>query len=124
MRLVGCGGGAAALVPYCAEKMGLPYSIPDNAEVISSIGVALAMVRDVIERVIPNPTQEDIKELKKEAIDAAINDIQTAFGAAQQDILNAQAQAQQQQPGANAGDQAGNSQGGDHVTDVDFEEVK
>ena len=58
------------------------------------------------------------------AIDAAINDIQTAFGAAQQDILNAQAQAQQQQPGANAGDQAGNSQGGDHVTDVDFEEVK
>ena len=73
MRLVGCGGGAAALVPYCAEKMGLPYSIPDNAEVISSIGVALAMVRDVIERVIPNPTQEDIKELKKEAIDAAIN---------------------------------------------------
>lgn len=72
MRLVGCGGGAASLVPYCAGKMGLQYSIPENAEVISSIGVALSMVRDVVERVIPNPTQEDIKELKKEATDAAI----------------------------------------------------
>ncbi|MDD4849829.1 MAG: hydantoinase/oxoprolinase family protein [Gemmiger sp.] len=72
MRLVGCGGGAAALVPYCAKKMGLQYSIPENAEVISSIGVALSMVRDVVERVIPNPTQEDIKELKQEATDAAI----------------------------------------------------
>ena len=72
MKLVGCGGGAASLVPYCAKKMGLQYSIPENAEVISSIGVALSMVRDVVERVIPNPTQEDIKELKKEATDAAI----------------------------------------------------
>ena len=71
MKLVGCGG-AASLVPYCAKKMGLQYSIPENAEVISSIGVALSMVRDVVERVIPNPTQEDIKELKKEATDAAI----------------------------------------------------
>ena len=73
MRLVGCGGGAASLVPYCAKKMDLPYSIPENAEVISSIGVALAMVRDVIERVIPNPTQQDIREMKKEATDACIS---------------------------------------------------
>lgn len=73
MKLVGCGGGAASLVPYCAAKMGLEYDIPQNAEVISSIGVALAMVRDVVERVIPNPTQEDIRELKKEVIDSAIN---------------------------------------------------
>ena len=68
MKLVGCGGGAASLVPYCAKKMGLQYSIPENAEVISSIGVSLAMVRDVIERVIPNPTEEDIAAMKKEAI--------------------------------------------------------
>ena len=73
MRLVGCGGGAASLVPYCAKKMDLQYSIPENAEVISSIGVALSMVRDMIERVIPNPTQEDIRALKKEATDAAID---------------------------------------------------
>jgi molecular chaperone DnaK len=55
-------------------------------------------------------------------IDAAINEIQSTFGAAQQDILNAQAQ---QQAGANPGAQQGPAdQGGDHVTDVDFEEVK
>lgn len=63
------------------------------------------------------------------AIDAAIKEIETTFGAAQQDILNAQAQAQ----GA-AGQQGapfqGGAQGGSHspaddgVTDVDFEEVK
>ena len=73
MKLVGCGGGAASLVPYCAGKMGLQYSIPENAEVISSIGVALSMVRDVVERVIPNPTQDDIREIKKEAADAAVS---------------------------------------------------
>lgn len=73
MRLVGCGGGAASLVPYCAEKMELQYSIPENAEVISSIGVALSMVRDVVERVIPNPSQEDIRDLKKEAADLAVS---------------------------------------------------
>lgn len=73
MKLVGCGGGAASLVPYCASKMGLQYSIPQNAEVISSIGVALSMVRDVVERVIPNPTPDDIRELKKEAADAAVS---------------------------------------------------
>ncbi|MEY8354251.1 hydantoinase/oxoprolinase family protein [Lachnospiraceae bacterium 54-53] len=73
MRLVGCGGGAASLVPYCAGKMGLQYSIPENAEVISSIGVALSMVRDVVERVIPNPTQEDIRDIKKEAADLAVS---------------------------------------------------
>ena len=59
-----------------------------------------------------------------EGIDAAIKAIETSFGAAQQDILNAQAQAQQ---GGQAGPQAGptpNPGNGDGVTDVDFEEVK
>ncbi|MDE7110839.1 MAG: molecular chaperone DnaK [Muribaculaceae bacterium] len=57
------------------------------------------------------------------AIEAAIKEIETTFGAAQQDILNAQQQAAnagtQQQPGANPG-----SNDEPHVTDVDFEEVK
>ena len=59
------------------------------------------------------------------AIDAAIKEIEATFGAAQQDILNAQAQAQQaqQQAGANPGAQQGGNPD-DHVTDVDFEEVK
>ncbi len=60
------------------------------------------------------------------AIDAAIKEIETTFGAAQQDILNAQAQ-QGAQPGAGAPNPgAGSSAPGhdDTVTDVDFEEVK
>ncbi len=59
------------------------------------------------------------------AIDAAIKEIETTFGAAQQDILNAQAQAQaQQQPGADTSANAHTTSSDDHVTDVDFEEVK
>lgn len=72
ISLVGCGGGASALLPFCAEAMKMRYSIPTHAEVISSIGVALAMIRDMVERVIPNPTTEDIAAIKKEAAALAI----------------------------------------------------
>ncbi len=70
---------------------------------------------------------DQLKEAHKSqniaGIDSATKAIEEAFGAAQQDILNAQAQqqSQQSQPGGNAG---GSQPGGDHVTDVDFEEVK
>ena len=30
------------------------------------------MVRDVVERVVPNPTPEDIRSIKAEAIDKAV----------------------------------------------------
>ncbi len=72
ISLVGVGGGAAALLPYTADHMKLDYSIPENAEVISSIGVALAMVRDVVERTIPTPSKKDIADIKKEAAALAI----------------------------------------------------
>lgn len=72
ISLVGVGGGAAALLPYTAKHMELDYSIPENAEVISSIGVALAMIRDVVERVIPTPSKKDIADIKKEAANLAI----------------------------------------------------
>ena len=62
------------------------------------------------------------------ACEAAIKEIETTFGAAQQDILNAQAQAQANaQGGPSAGPTPGanpGNSGDDHVTDVDFEEVK
>jgi len=72
IALVGVGGGAAALLPYTANEMKLSYKIPEYAEVISSIGVALALIRDVVERIIPNPTTADITRIKKEAAALAI----------------------------------------------------
>lgn len=73
MVLVGVGGGACSLLPFTANAMNLKYSVPENAEVISSIGVAMAMIREMVERVEPNPTPEIIMELKKEARQMAIN---------------------------------------------------
>lgn len=72
ISLVGVGGGATSLIGFCAKKMNINYSVPENAEVISSIGVALAMVRDVVERVVPNPTAEDIRSIKAEAVNKAV----------------------------------------------------
>lgn len=72
ISLVGVGGGATSLIGFCANKMNVKYSVPENAEVISSIGVALAMVRDVVERVVPNPGPADIQSIKREAIDKAV----------------------------------------------------
>lgn len=72
ISLVGVGGGATSLIGFVAKKMNIKYSVPENAEVISSIGVALAMVRDVVERVVPNPTPDDIRSIKIEAINKAV----------------------------------------------------
>lgn len=68
LSLIGVGGGASSLIKYCADKMDVSYSIPENAEVISSIGVALSMVRESVERTIPNPTPQDIKSIRNEVI--------------------------------------------------------
>ncbi|MDR0656729.1 MAG: hydantoinase/oxoprolinase family protein [Treponema sp.] len=65
--LTGGGGGASAIVPAVAKKIGLKYKIAKNAPVISTIGAALAMVRDSVERTIVNPTQDDIMKLRAEA---------------------------------------------------------
>lgn len=70
--LVGGGGGAAALIPYISKKTGLRYKISEEAEVISSIGDALAMVRETIERTIINPTPEDILRVRIECEQGAM----------------------------------------------------
>ena len=70
--LVGGGGGASALVPYAAKRDALAHTIARDAEVISPIGVALALVRDVVERTIVNPSSDDIVKIRREASDRVI----------------------------------------------------
>ncbi|MDQ3132720.1 MAG: hydantoinase/oxoprolinase [Acidobacteriota bacterium] len=72
VELVGGGGGAASLVPYSGKLMNLPARLAKKAEVISTIGVALAMVRDVVERNITNPSPEQILQVRREACEAVI----------------------------------------------------
>ncbi|HXG85517.1 MAG TPA: hydantoinase/oxoprolinase family protein, partial [Pyrinomonadaceae bacterium] len=72
VELVGGGGGAASLVPFTGTLMNLPARLAKKAEVISTIGVALAMVRDTIERNITNPTPEQILQVRREASEAVV----------------------------------------------------
>ena len=68
--------------------------------------------------------KEAHKNQNVEAIEPAIKDIENAFGAAQQDILNAQQQAANTGAGAGQSAPGNDNQGGDHIDDVEFEEVK
>ena len=70
--LIGGGGGAAVVVPALAKAMGAEYRIARNAEVISPIGVALALVRDTVERMIVNPSADDVRRVRAEAEEAAV----------------------------------------------------
>ena len=72
VELVGGGGGAASLIPFTGTLMNLSARLAKKAEVISTIGVALAMVRDTVERNITNPTPEQILQVRREASDAVI----------------------------------------------------
>jgi N-methylhydantoinase A len=70
ITLVGGGGGAAAIVPYVAKKMGVAHALAENADVISAIGVALALVRETVERHVVQPKQEDLVRIREEAFNA------------------------------------------------------
>ncbi|MDD2246102.1 MAG: molecular chaperone DnaK [Proteiniphilum sp.] len=74
-----------------------------------------------------NKLKEAHKAQNLEGIDAATNELNTAFQAASQEMYNASNAQAGAQPGADAGQQSsqGSSQSSnDDVTDVDFEEVK
>ncbi len=72
VELIGGGGGAASLILFTGTLMNLPARLAKKAEVISTIGVALAMVRDTVERNITNPTPEQILQVRREAADAVV----------------------------------------------------
>lgn len=69
---IGGGGGASVLVPHVAKKLQLQWKIAEHAEVISSIGVAAAMIHEEAEKTINNPKPEDISALAEEVKKAAL----------------------------------------------------
>ncbi len=72
IELVGGGGGAAALIPFAAERLALPHRLARDAEVISPLGVALALVRDVVERTIVAPSAADVVRVRREAFERVV----------------------------------------------------
>lgn len=72
ISLVGGGGSGGVLIPFLGELMEHKWSIAKNAPYISTIGVALAMVREVVERTVLNPTNDDISSIRREAFDRVI----------------------------------------------------
>jgi N-methylhydantoinase A len=70
--LIGGGGGASVLVPLIADKLNCRYRIADNSEVISSIGVCTASIREEREKIIDNDSPDEIslfiQEVEKIAI--------------------------------------------------------
>ena len=72
LELIGGGGGAAALVPFAAERHGVRHRLARDAEVISPLGVALALVRDVVERTIVAPTPDDVVRVRREALERVV----------------------------------------------------
>ncbi|MCE2508261.1 MAG: methylhydantoinase [Nitrosopumilaceae archaeon] len=59
-EIIGGGGGASVLAPFVAKQMGAPYRKAEQAEVISSVGVALSMLQEEQEVSMVDPTPEMI----------------------------------------------------------------
>ena len=67
--LAGGGGSGGVVVPYLGKKKNVQWKIVKNAPIISTIGVAMAMVREVVERTVVNPTDSDMKSIRHEALE-------------------------------------------------------
>jgi N-methylhydantoinase A len=70
--IVGVGGGAGALIPTVAARSRMPWDIPPDAEVISSVGDALSLVRVEVERSVDVTSTTDVADAHRAAEDAAI----------------------------------------------------
>jgi hypothetical protein len=81
VTLIGGGGGAAAIVPFLAKKLNMRFRIAEHADVISAIGVAMALIRETIEKQIVKPSKEDILLIRSQAAAAV-----AAMGADQKTV--------------------------------------
>lgn len=71
-EIIAGGGGAGALAPAVGRRVGAPVRIASNAPVISAIGTGLALVREVIERTVPEATEQDVLRIRREAVEAVV----------------------------------------------------
>jgi hypothetical protein len=69
ITLVGGGGSGSVIVNPLAGALNMKCRVAKNAPYISTIGVALAMVREQIERTVQNPTEDDIKKIRADALE-------------------------------------------------------
>jgi N-methylhydantoinase A/oxoprolinase/acetone carboxylase beta subunit len=72
LQIVAVGGGAGGLGRHVAALLGVPCTIPPDAEVISSVGDALSLVRAARERTIADPTAADVDALVADVEDEAV----------------------------------------------------
>jgi N-methylhydantoinase A len=71
--LVGGGGGASVLVPHLAKTLNMNYKKAEHAEVISSIGVAAAMIHEELEKTVDvNPKPDEVSLLMDQVKDLAL----------------------------------------------------
>lgn len=70
--LAGGGGSGGVIVPYLGRRKDIRWKIVKNAPIISTIGVAMAMVREVVERTVVQPSEEDIRAIRREAMEKVL----------------------------------------------------
>ena len=70
--ILAVGGAAGGLGRFVAARMGLPCTVPTDAEIISSIGDALSMVRAEHERTVSALTADVVRQLSDEAESEAL----------------------------------------------------
>ncbi len=73
VHVIGGGGGASVLVPFVAKELQLQYSKAEHAEVISSIGVASAMLQEEMEQFVSSPTPDQISVAHKKIHTVLVN---------------------------------------------------
>lgn len=67
------GGGSAAITTFAlGEKYGFKAKTATNAPYISTIGVAMAMVREQIERSVVDPSASDIQKIRVDILDKIV----------------------------------------------------